>query len=174
MLLPSVATSLNRELRAVQNPALAAMLLWRCASGYSAASNRSEPIPLPLLFLVLPILLHQETAELVTSTLRASGLRKFVEKFQLAAQSKTDLLLAIAPRALALRALTAEALGIAVLCRVLAFEDNAARAFSLSDTPPMAGIPHSIRPLLGGAEKLGAWFAESSLYEVALLLQVSF
>jgi hypothetical protein len=129
---------------------------------------------LPLLFLVLPILLHQETAELVTSTLRASGLRKFVEKFQLAAQSKTDLLLAIAPRALALRALTAEALGIAVLCRVLAFEDNAARAFSLSDTPPMAGIPHSIRPLLGGAEKLGAWFAESSLYEVALLLQVSF
>lgn len=150
------------------------MLLWRCASGYSAASNRSEPIPLPLLFLVLPILLHQETAELVTSTLRASGLRKFVEKFQLAAQSKTDLLLAIAPRALALRALTAEALGIAVLCRVLAFEDNAARAFSLSDTPPMAGIPHSIRPLLGGAEKLGAWFAESSLYEVALLLQVSF
>lgn len=158
----------------MQNPALAAMLLWRCASGYSAASNRSEPIPLPLLFLVLPILLHQETAELVTSTLRASGLRKFVEKFQLAAQSKTDLLLAIAPRALALRALTAEALGIAVLCRVLAFEDNAARAFSLSDTPPMAGIPHSIRPLLGGAEKLGAWFAESSLYEVALLLQVSF
>jgi len=150
------------------------MLLWRCASGYSAASNRSEAIPLPLLFLVLPILLHQETAELVTSTLRASGLRKFVEKFQLAAQSKTDLLLAIAPRALALRALTAEALGIAVLCRVLAFEDNAARAFSLSDTPPMAGIPHSVRPLLGGAEKLGAWFAGSSLYEVALLLQVSF
>lgn len=150
------------------------MLLWRCASGYSEASNRSEPIPLPLLFLVLPILLHQETAELVTSTLRASGLRKFVEKFQLAAQSKTDLLLAIAPRALALRALTAEALGIAVLCRILAFEDNAARAFSLSDTPPMAGIPHSVRPLLGGAEKLGAWFAGSSLYEVALLLQVSF
>ena len=149
------------------------MLLWRCASGYSATSDRSEPIPLPLLFLVLPILLHQETAELVTSTLKASGLRKFVEKFQLAAQSKTDLLLAIGPRAQAMPNLTAEALGIAVLCRVLAFEDNAARAFSLSETPPVAGIPHSVRPLLGGAEKLGAWFAGSSLYEVALLLQVS-
>jgi hypothetical protein len=169
----SAATSLNRELRAVQNPALAAMLLWRCASGYSAGSNRSAPIPLPLLFLVLPILLHQETAELVTSTLKASGLRKFVEKFQLAAQSKTDLLLAIGPRAQAMRDLTGEALGIAVLCGVLAFEDDAARAFSLSDTPPVAGIPQSVRPLLGGAEKLGAWFAGASLYEVALLLQVS-
>jgi len=147
------------------------MLLWRCASAYSASSNRREPIPLPLLFLVLPILLHQETAELVTSTLRASGLRKFVEKFQLAAQSKTDLLLAIGPRAQGMRNLTAEALGIAVLCRVLAFEDNAAKAFSLSETQP--GIPHSVRPLLGGAEKLGAWFAGSSLYEIALLLQVS-
>jgi len=171
--LPSVATSLNREIRAVQNPALAAMLLWRCASGYSSASNRSEPIPLPLLFLVLPILFHQETAELVTSTYKISGLRKFVEKFQLAAESKTDLLLGIGPRAQAMRNLTAEALGIAVLCRVLAFEENAARAFSLSDTPPIAGIPHSVRPLLRGAEKLGTWFAGSSLYEVTLLLQVS-
>jgi hypothetical protein len=173
MPLPSVATSLNREFRAVQNPALAAMLLWRCASGYSATSDRSEPIPLPLLFLVLPILLHQETAELVASTLKPSGLRKFVEKFQLAAQSKTDLLLAIGPRAQVMRNLTAEALGIAVLCRVLAFEENSARAFSLSETPPVAGIPHSVRPLLNGAEKLGAWFAGCSLYEVALLLQVS-
>jgi hypothetical protein len=149
------------------------MLLWRCASGYSSASNRGEPIPLPLLFLVLPILLHQETAGLVTSTLKSSGLRKFVEKFQLAAQNKTDLLLTIGPRAQAMRSLTAEALGIAVLCRILAFENNAARAFSLSDTPPVTDIPHSVRPLLVGAEKLGAWFAGSSLYEVALLLQVA-
>jgi hypothetical protein len=170
---PSAATGLNRELRAVQNPALAAMLLWRCASGYAAASGRAEPIPLPLLFLVLPILLHQATAELVSSTHKGSGLRKFVEKFQLAAQSKTDLLLTIGPRAQAMRTLTAEALGIAIICRVLAFEDNAARSFSLSDTPPIAGIPPSVRPLLNGAEKLGAWFAGSSLYEIALLLQVS-
>jgi hypothetical protein len=72
-----------------------------------------------------------------------------------------------------MRDLTGEALGIAVLCGVLAFEDDAARAFSLSDTPPVAGIPQSVRPLLGGAEKLGAWFAGASLYEVTLLLQVS-
>jgi Family of unknown function (DUF6521) len=167
-----MATSLDSELEAVQNPALGAMLLWRCASAYSATSDRAEPIPLPLLFFVLPILLHQETAELVKSTLKHSGLRKFVEKFQLASQSKTDLLLSIGPRAHAMRGLTSEALGIAVLCRLLAFEPNAATAYSLSDTPAVAGIPHSIRPLLAGGEKLGSWFARCSLYETALLLQV--
>lgn len=168
-----MATSLSRELRTVQNPALAAMLLWRCASGYSATSDRAEPIPLPLLFFVLPILLHRETAELVIATQKSSGLRKFVEKFQLASQSKTDLLLSIGPRAKAMRNLTLEGLGIAVLCHVLAFEDNAARVYSLSDTPPITGIPQSIRTLLGSGEKLGSWFAQSSLYETAVLLQVS-
>jgi hypothetical protein len=168
-----MATSLNRELRAVQNPALAAMLLWRCASGYSATSDRAEPVPLPLLFLVLPILLHHETAELVTATQKGSGLRKFVEKFQLASQSKTDLLLSIGSRAQAMRDLTSEGLRIAALCRILAFEDHAARAYALSDTPAIAGIPQSVRPLLSGAEKRGSWFAQSSLYETALLLQVS-
>src|SRR4029077_5237987 len=126
-----MATTLNRELQAVQNPALAAMLLWRCASGYSLTSDRAEPIPLPLLFLVLPILLHHETAELVTATQKSSGLRKFVEKFQLASQSKTDLLLSIGSRAQAMRNLTSEGLGIAVLCHILAFEDHAATAYAL-------------------------------------------
>jgi hypothetical protein len=168
-----MALSLNRELRAVQNPALAAMLLWRCASEYSAASDRAEQIPLPLLFLVLPILLHGETAELVTATQKASGLRKFVEKFQLASHSKTDLLLSIAPRAVAMRNLTSQGLGIAVICHLLAFDETAVRAYALSDTPAVAGIPRSVRPLLADAEKLGSWFAHSSLYETSLLLQVS-
>lgn len=168
-----MAATLNRELRAVQNPALAAMMLWRCASAYSASSDRAEQIPLPLLFLVPPILFHRETAELVAATHKVSGLRKFVEKFQAASLSKTDLLLSIAPRAVLMRDLTSKGLGIAVTCHLLAFDNNTARIYSLSDTPAVAGIPHSIRPLLVGAEKLGSWFATSSLYETSLLLQVS-
>jgi Family of unknown function (DUF6521) len=168
-----VAPSLSREVRAVQNPALAAMLLWRCASEYSATSDRAGRIPLPLLFLVLPILLHRETAELVAATQKTSGLRKFVEKFQLASHSKTDLLLSIATRAVAMRDLTSRGLGIAVTCHLLAFDNDDASAYTLSDTPAVAGIPQSVRPLLVGAEKLGSWFAQSSLYEISLLLQVS-
>src|ERR1035441_4731796 len=91
--------ALSREVRAVQNPALGAMLLWRCSVGYQGASATAAPMPIPLLFVVLPIILHKQTAELLSSTQERSGLRKFTEKFQTSAQSKTDLLLALAPRA---------------------------------------------------------------------------
>ena len=168
-----MAADLDRELHAVQNPALGAMLLWRCASAYSLSNERAEPIPMPALFLVLPIMFHRETAELVMSTQRASGLRMFVEKFQSAAQSKTDLLLAISQRAHVMRSLTAEALGIAIATHMIALDPNKAAALSLSNTPPIAGIPTSIRPVLNGAEKLGSWFGQVSLYETALLLQVT-
>ena len=165
--------TLDRELRAVQNPGLGAMLLWRCCSAYTATNSRGEPVPLPLLFFVLPILLHRETAELVTSTRLDSGLRKCVEKFQLAAQNKTDLLLAIGPRARAMRELTSQSLGIAILSRLVAIDDPKGTVFSLSDTPAVAGIPASVRRLLGGAEKLGSWFGQLSLYEITVLLQVT-
>lgn len=164
--------ALNREVRAVQNPALGAMLLWRCCVGYSSAHERAQPAPLPLLFLVLPMLLHKDTAELVMSTQRVSGLRKFVEKFQLAAQSKTDLLLAIGPRAQAMRKLTGDSLGVAFASNLVTL-DRDGRVIAISETPATAGIPLSIRPLLGAAEKLGAWFAQVSEYETALLLQVT-
>lgn len=167
-----MSDALNREVRAVQNPALGAMLLWRCCAGYSSAHERAQPAPLPLLFLVLPMLLHKDTAELVMSTQRASGLRKFVEKFQLAAQSKTDLLLAIGPRAQAMRKLTGDSLGLAVVSNLVTV-DRDGRVIAVSETPATAGIPLSIRPLLGAAEKLGTWFAQVSEYETALLLQVT-
>jgi hypothetical protein len=165
--------ALNREVNAVQNPALGAMLLWRCCVGYSSSHDRAEPISLTLLFLVLPMLLHKETAELVIATQRASGLRKFVEKFQIAAQSKTDLLLAIGPRAQAMRTLTSHSLGLAVLSNLLTLEPATGRAIPISETPAIAGIPSSVRPLLSAAEKLGVWFAQVSEYETALLLQVT-
>ncbi len=147
---------LNREVRAVQNPALGAMMLWRSCSGYHRESQTAAPIPLPLLFLVLPICLHRETAELLSSTQRQSGLRKFVEKFHVSANGKTDLVLAIAGRARTMRPVTLQAV------------------FPLSTVPPQFGIAHSVRPLLSSAEKLGAWFARLSLYEIQLLLQVKF
>lgn len=165
--------ALSREVRAVQNPALGAMLLWRCSVGYSSTHEKAEPIPLPLLYLVLPILFHKDTADLVSGTQKASGLRKFTEKFQLAAQNKTDLLLAIAPRAQAMRRLTSDALGLALLGSLVSMEQSTAHVIAVSQTPATAGIPASVRPLLAAAEKLGGWFSQLSIYETALLLQVT-
>jgi hypothetical protein len=170
----NTATSLNREVRALQNPALGALLLWRCAVGYQSANNLGAAIPLQLLFLVLPIVLHRQTAEVLMSTKLRSGLRKFVEKFQASSLSKTDLILAIAPRAYTMRELSIESMQLGVRLCLVSIDQEGAAAFPLSTTRPSSGSPSPVRPLLAAAEKLGSWFGELSLFEIGLLLQVSF
>jgi len=136
--------ALSKEVKAIQNPALGAMLLWRSCVGYQSESATSAPMPIPLLFLVLPIVLHKQTAELLSSTQERSGLRKFTEKFQTAAQSKTDLLLALGPRARTMRQLSQDSLQIAVAKSLIALDTESAGAFPLSTTTPMAGMPASV------------------------------
>jgi hypothetical protein len=105
-------SALDREVRAVLNPALGAALLWRFAYGYRSGNERGDPAPIPLVFLTLPVLLDEEISTLVARTQPRSGLRAFVAKFSEARTSKTDLLLGIHKRASVLRELTAESLAL--------------------------------------------------------------
>jgi len=57
---------LNREVRAIQNPALGSVLIWRAASSYQKNHKTASFIPLPLCFLILPIVFHEETSALIT------------------------------------------------------------------------------------------------------------
>ncbi len=167
-------TILNREVRAIQNPALGSVLIWRAASSYQINHKTGSFMPLPLCFLVLPIVFHEETSALVTGTRMASGLRKLTAKFRSAEESKTDLLLAVGGRAVAMRTLTWESIRIGTTSNVLSLNTKSGSLMSLSDTPLVNGVPQSIRPLLGSAEKLGTWFSGLTLYEIGLQMQVTF
>jgi hypothetical protein len=164
---------LNQEVRAVQNPALGAAVLWRSVVGYEQGNRKGAPTPLPILFLLLPILLHDETARVVASTNRGSGLRKFEEKF-FGTQAKADLVFAIHTRALAMRGLTLDSLRVSLAGGLLSIDPVSASAFALSKTPAAAGIAESVRELLRSAEKLGYWLGELTLHEIGIILRVSF
>jgi hypothetical protein len=165
---------LNKEVRAIQNPALGSVLIWRAASSYQKNQPTGSFMPLPLAFLVLPILFHEETSALVAGTRTTSGLRKLTEKFCSAEESKTDLLLAIGGRAMAMRELTWESIRLALMSNVLSLNTAGATLMSLSETPLVSGVPYPIRPMLTNAEKLGTWFSGLTLYEVGLQMQVTF
>lgn len=167
-------TILNKEVLAIQNPALGSVLIWRAASSYQKNDQTGSFMPLPLAFLVLPILFHEETSVLVAGTRTASGLRKLTEKFRSAEESKTDLLLAVGGRATSMRKLTWESILLAVTSNVLSLDTEKGTVMSLSETPLVSGVPHSIRPMLSNAEKLGAWFSSLTLYEIGLQMQVNF
>lgn len=165
---------LNKETRNIQNPALGAAALWRFTAGYAEGSRVENPTPIPLLFLVLPIAFHQETAKFVTSTQRLSGLRGFVNKFADSRNAKNDLILSLHSRSLTMRRLTTQSLSLAISSKLIALDAERGVAFPLSTTPAKTGIPQSVRSMLSGVEKLGFWCSQVSLHEISIILKVAF
>ena len=166
--------TLNEEVHHVQNPALGAMLVWRYVVGYQKARSDAAGCPLPLLFLVLPILLHQETLAHVQSTRPGTGLRGFGATFGTSSNNESDVLLALNDRAGALRQLSLESLRVAVGARMLTVDSVTAGTHELTRTMPKAGIPEHIRDLARNAEKLGQWCGALTVLEIASVLRVRF
>lgn len=165
---------LNKETRIVQNPALGSVLLWRFAVGYSDGSEIKAPTPLPLLFVVLPIIYHEETAAFIESTRKSSGLRAFVNKFDESKTSKSDLIISIHERARVMRQLTQHSLSLALASDLIALDLRSGGIFPKTRTQPKTGIPNSVTEMMKAAERLGFWCSKLTLHEVSITLKVAF
>jgi hypothetical protein len=161
---------LAREAQNVQNPALGAALVWRFCVGYVETNRVDAPPPLPLLFLVLPIILNKASAEFVRRTYKSSGLRTFAAKFGDSSVSKQDLLIQIHDRSIRWRKLTLQSVELAVAGSLLKLADNG-DAIPLSRTKAR-GLSDEVKQLMDLAEKLGAWFGELTVHEIVTTLKV--
>lgn len=161
---------LSQEVQNVQNPALGAALLWRFCCGYLESNCKGNPPPLHLLFLVLPIILHQVTSEFVKSTHQSSGLRVFAAKFGGSGEVKQDILLSIYERSVRWRKLSLQSIELGVAANLIKFEDNG-KVSPLSSTKPR-GLSDDVKKLMKLAEKLGFWFGELTVHEVVTTLKV--
>jgi len=164
---------LATEIRNIQNPALGAGLLWRFTCGYTKEHSVRNPVPLLLLFLVLPIILHEQTEAFVQGTQKASGLRAFAAKFGKSENCKQDVLLAIHSRMLSLKKLSLESLRIGIATRLIHLSSDAT-VIPLSQTKVAAGIPDDVRHMMNNAEKLGGWCASLTIHEIATTLKLRF
>lgn len=161
---------LARETQNVQNPALGGAVIWRFCCGYVESHPANDPPPLPILFLALPIVLHQATSEVLQRTRISSGLRAFAAKFGDSAVSKQDLLLQIHDRALRWRLLSLQSIELAAAGRLIHLTDSG-RAVPLSRTRAR-GLADEVRQLLADAEKLGTWCGQLTLHEITSTLKV--
>lgn len=161
-------TAILNEVQAMQNPALGAALLWRFVCGFTPES-RPSGTPLPLAFVVLPLTFHAKSVEKATTTLAASGLRKFEAKFS--DDDRGDVLLSLQPRMLAMRDLSLRSLRIAIRSGLLTLVPREAVLWPRSHSAPPSDAK-AVGDLLKSAEKLGAWCRDVSLFEAAGLLKV--
>lgn len=155
------------ELDLVQNETLGAYALWAFASAYQGRGARH--VALPLAFLVLPLVLHEDTRRMILSTRLESGLAVFTSKLS---ENREDLF-SIHRRAVLLRELTLESALVAVRAGLLRVIWESAQLQPLTaETKPK--LPERIKWLEPCATKLGQWFAAMKDEEVTRLLRVDY
>lgn len=154
------------EVDIVQNPALGALLLWSFGASFQNTVARNPVGFLPL-FLILPLVIHKPTLEIISRTNKSSGLGKFCEKLG----QKREELLAVHTRALVLRDLTLNSIGFGVRANLLKVDYSLGSVTSLDANPPAP--TGRIRPLVNGSKKIGIWFQPHSEVEIFKALQVA-
>ncbi|SCU86009.1 conserved hypothetical protein [Cupriavidus necator] len=127
---------------------------------------------MPLAFLVLPLVLHGPSLDLVVSTNRSSGLHLFIGKLG----EKRENLLAIHSRALALRSLTLESLMLGEQTALMRIDPSTANVwcYALREGTRFPALPERLRRITPACERLGHWFAGVSDQKVAHALKVEF
>lgn len=166
-------SALTKETRHVQNPALGATLLWRFACGYTESHRTAQPPPVPLAFVVLPLLYHRDTCELITRTQTRSNLATFIEKFSRPDVAKSDVLLSLNDRVLAMRPLSLQSFQMAVRSRLITVIPTSGAFAPLSSSQP-SGVASTVRPILVAADRLGTWCGTLTLFEISTALKVDF
>jgi hypothetical protein len=142
------------EEKALLSPSFCSMLLWSAAGGYS--SGAGGPLPLDVTFLVLPIVLHCETRELLPKAVTTS-LAVWLAEHPLARSR-------IAERAARLVAFTKEALMFGGLHGLLDLAGGSVTA-NADWKSKVAGALRSpsdeVRACAKRADFVGKWFAKA-------------
>lgn len=159
------------ELDIVQNPAIGAYLIWHFTLGYQ--EDGAEAAPLPLAFLVLPMLLHRRTFDEVASTRKASGLTLFAAKFD----KDREALMELHGRALQLRPLSLQSIGIATTARLIRCDYGAATVHGFAPDlldVKKPSIPERLKGFASASAKVGYWFSKLGIPQIASTLRIDF
>jgi hypothetical protein len=163
---------LNDEVRLVQNSALGAVVLHRFVLGFAEGSGTSEPSPLHLLFIVLPAVMLEDTANCILKTRKSSGLRKFVENLSDSKTRSQDLIYSLSARAGQAREYTLASLSIAIAAGLIGLDVETGRVGASSAKLPEIHLKGTNRGLFDAAWRLGYWCAQTPIEDVCEILRL--
>lgn len=165
-------SKLIKEFYNVQNPALGAYLISKFTVGY--INENQSLVPLPLLFVVLPMTFRSEIVDFIVSTRRTSGLRYFVEKFTEKKNLKNDLIIQIHKQSQEYKILTMESLRLAMAKNLVTLQDGIYLIPLEGNIKKFNNNSDELGKMIKAAEKLGVWCAQLSLAEISQILKVRF
>jgi hypothetical protein len=167
----------------ILNPLLGARAMWQCAKEYQNCHGEKLGAPIPLLFLVLPLVLHEDTEDLIKRMKSTSGLAYALHHPSKVEGSRkiqgANILLGLRDRCADYTALNWDSLNMAVSSSLLIKHSATNEGFICFEAKG-ASLPTKIRPvtgsqmsnIVGAAKRLGAWFAKQDVATSLSLLKI--
>ena len=164
--------NLTKEFYNIQNSALSAYLLSRFCLGY--AEENEDMVPMPLLFIVLPMIYKKEIVDFISSTQKKSGLRFFANKFTDKKNNNNDLIFQIQNSSRQYKIMTLEAIGIGMAGKLIDLQNNAYIMPLEDNINSFNSHSNELNKIAKVAEKLGIWCSRLTLMEISQILKVRF
>lgn len=156
------------EQHVIQNTGLAAETIWYAVNETYNAKGRAEGVPLPLVFLVLPLTFHQRTASVLASKTQPGALYK-------ALGEDREIRVGLQSRMQAMAERTFHALSIGFHTKLLVMDSDSTRQLVPGrKTPPVTHQTGEVKMILSAAKRVGQGFAEMSMVQIAVNLGIRF
>jgi hypothetical protein len=156
------------EQRVIQNTGLAAEAIWQAVDEAYEGRGRSEGVPLPLVFLVLPLTFHKRSATVLASKTQPGALYK-------ALGDDRELTIGLQERMQALSDRTFQALSIGFQTGLLLLDqDHERQLVPGRKTPPVVHVTEEVKVILSAAKRVGHAFAEMSIVQLSTQLNIRF
>ncbi len=156
------------EQRVIQNTGLAAEAIWQAVHEAHEARGRSEGVPFPLAFLVLPLTFHKRTATVLASKTQPGALYK-------ALGDDRELTVGLQERMEAMSSRTFQALSIGFQTELLLLDqDHQRQLIPGRKTAPVTHVTDEVKLILNAAKRVGQAFGEMSIVQLSTQLNIRF
>jgi hypothetical protein len=152
----------------IQNTGLAAEAIWQAVHENYELNGRSEGVPFPLVFLVLPLTFHKRTATVLASKSQPGAIYKAIA-------DDREITVGLQARMQALSERTFHALSIGFSTGLLRLDQDPQRQIIPGKkTPPVAHATEDVKIILKAAKRVGQTFSELTIVQLANHLEIKF
>lgn len=156
------------EQRVIQNTGLAAEAIWQAVHEAYEIKGRTEGVPFPLVFLVLPLTFHKRTATVLSTKNQPGAIYK-------ALAEDREILVGLQSRMQAMSERTFHALSIGFSTGLIRLDqDHQRQIIPGKKASPVTHATEEVKTILKAAKRVGQTFAELSIVQLTNHLEIKF
>jgi len=164
--------NIDFEREIAHNISLCTWSLWECCRRFNEEVNAARGVPLPQLFLVLPLTLNRDAAETIRTKNMTEG------SFFRTLSEDRAIMAGLQRRLHGHAARTRRALNLGFASGVVRFDREAIEVYvgrrSLPGNPAMSTLSEDFRRVIGASRRLGYWMAVTEFSVICNLLKVRY